>query len=109
MLERARAQKIWDYRGLELHYVPYILLALGGLFTPERNDRRKNRFFFYLDPRLQSVDDLWNLPRAFKSSIWRIDPGTGDATEIPITQDWLDAPEWFESRIREPASRLGLQ
>lgn len=51
MCEHFRNVKAINYRGLELKYIPYVLLQLAGVI--------RNEFFFALNYNVGSGNDLW--------------------------------------------------
>lgn len=82
LLKKASEKKVWDYKGLTLNYVPYILLtlhdSLEGYFTGV-NGLIKYRII--LEPKLSAYDDLWIKPN-MKQKIWKLEKNSGEIIEI---------------------------
>ncbi|HFP7023895.1 TPA: hypothetical protein ACHKB2_001767 [Acinetobacter baumannii] len=79
---KANAKKVWDYKGITLEYVPYILLTfaekLNGLF-PGVKGGVDYRIIF--DPKLKTFDNLW-IASNQKQNILKIDKNSGDILEV---------------------------
>lgn len=82
LLKKASEKKVWDYKGLTLNYVPYILLtlhdSLEGYF---KGVSGPVKYRIILEPRLSAFDDLWIKPN-MKQKIWKVDKNSGDTIEI---------------------------
>lgn len=82
LLQKANEKKIWDYKGITLEYVPYILLTfsekLTGLFQGV-NGWVEYRIIF--DPKLKSYDNLW-ISSNQKQNILKIEKNSGDILEV---------------------------
>lgn len=94
MVERADGLDVWAYRGLQLYYVPYVLLALKQQFE-RRAPLRERGFFFVFEPRLQRADALWNQPDTVAQVIWRVETGGDQAVAFNITEEFVVEPHWL--------------
>lgn len=93
LLNKANEKKVWDYVGISLKYVPYILVSIHeGYFV---DPYKKEKFFFALTPELSFFDDLWNDKR-MKQFVWKIS-SDGDVLQTLRIEDELDQElSWFE-------------
>lgn len=82
LLKKASEKKVWDYKGLTLNYVPYILLTFhDSLEVYLKGVRGSIKYRIILEPKLSAFDDLWIKPN-MKQKIWKIDKNSGDIIEI---------------------------
>ncbi|WP_396233617.1 hypothetical protein [Acinetobacter baumannii] len=100
LLSLATEKGIWDYQGLRLNYVPYVLLTFHDMFYAKDSKIRNERFFVVLEPNIKYLDDLWNDSR-YKQYIWKVSP-TGGVLEKIAIKDKLDPePGWFKRFARK--------
>ncbi|ENU29100.1 MULTISPECIES: hypothetical protein [unclassified Acinetobacter] len=95
LLNLATEKGIWDYQGLKLNYVPYVLLTFHEMFYAKDSKIRNERYFIVLEPNIKYLDDLWNDSRA-KQYIWKVSPKHGILEKIAINEKLDPEPKWFK-------------
>lgn len=81
-IQKANDKKVWDYKGITLEYVPYILLTFAdklNSFFPGIKGGVDYRIIF--DPKLKTFDNLW-IASNQKQNILKIDKSTGEILEV---------------------------
>lgn len=97
LIAKASEKNIWDYKGLSLSYVPYLLITFHEIFYAKGSKLRDDRYYVILEPSIKYLDDLWNKPTHIKQKIWKISPNKGVLEEETI-KDYLDPePKWFKN------------
>lgn len=102
-LEKANKKNIWEYDGLTIDYVPYILLCFlekyyfdvwnGKSFHPEITH-------FILDLNIKYLDDLWNKQSVIKQKIWHMDSSGDVIKKIDIKPGLNIVPFYFENWVK---------
>ena len=101
LISEATKKKVWDYKGISLNYVPYILLSLNdGFFEAKfRNEETKKyeetKFFIALEPGIKYFDDLW-IEANQKKIIWKIAKNGEPLETLKINEDLVIIPNWFK-------------
>lgn len=101
MLSEASKKRIWDYKGISLNYVPYILLSLNeGFFEAKfKNEKTKKyeetKFFIALEPGVKYFDDLW-IDVNRKNIIWKIAKNGEPLETLMILNELVIIPNWFK-------------
>jgi len=96
MVSSADKQNIWCFKGLTTMHIPYILLACHGLFLKsEIIKTRTSEFYFVLDPNMEYLDDLWNLPGKHKQYSMKITRHTGKIEIFPFSPNLAPCLGWF--------------
>ncbi|MBU7318217.1 competence protein CoiA [Paenibacillus oleatilyticus] len=90
-------KNIWNYKGLTLKYIPYILLTCRDKFPKNESGFRKDDFYFVFEPNMRYGDDLWNKPHKVKQKIWKVLLSNGNFEEYEILDEWIIEPEWFKT------------
>ncbi|WP_019638930.1 hypothetical protein [Paenibacillus fonticola] len=90
-------KNIWNYKGLTLKYIPYILLACREKFPTNESSFRKENVYFIFEPNMRYGDDLWNKPQKIKQKMWKVFLSNGDFEEFNISDEWIVEPYWFEN------------
>lgn len=96
LIIKANEKAIWDYKGLKLNYIPYILILFHDIFYAKGSKLRDEKFYFVLEPSIKNFDDLWNIKKNIKQYIWKISPDKGVLEIIKIKQNLDPVPEWFK-------------
>ena len=96
LIFKANEKMIWDYKGLQLNYIPYILILFHEMFYAKGSKLRDEKFYFVLETSIKYFDDLWNKQQSIKQSIWKISPDKGVLEIIQIKQNLDPVPEWFK-------------
>jgi len=96
LIAKASDKGIWDYKGLELNYVPYLLVTFHDMFYAKGNKLRDNRYYVILEPGIEYLDDLWNKPNNVKQNIWKVSPSKGVLEEVAIKNELDPEPNWFK-------------
>lgn len=97
LIIKANKKAIWDYKGLKLNYIPYILILFHDMFYAKGSKLRDEKFYFVLEPSIKSFDDLWNRKDYIKQYIWKISPDKGILDIIHIAPVLDPVPEWFKN------------
>ena len=63
LIIKANEKAIWDYKGLKLNYIPYILILFHDIFYAKGSKLRDEKFYFVLEPSIKNFDDLWNIKK----------------------------------------------
>lgn len=95
MVAAADEKVMWEYVGLSLKYVPYLLVSTQPRL-PAIGVRRFPIYFVF-EPPQRYVDELWNLPGRLKQRIWRVREDDGEIDVYEIDDEWLVEPKWFQS------------
>ncbi|OUY07640.1 hypothetical protein [Acinetobacter populi] len=101
LLSEASKKKIWDYKGISLNYIPYILLSLNeGFFeakfrNEETNKYEETKFFIALEPGIKFFDDLW-IDANQKKMIWKIAKNGQPLEKLKIQGELVIIPNWFK-------------
>jgi hypothetical protein len=96
LIAKASEKGIWDYKGLALNYVPYLLVTFHDIFYAKGSKLRDDRFYVILEPGMQYLDDLWNKPTNVKQNVWKVSPTKGVLEEIEIKDELDPEPNWFK-------------
>ncbi|WP_107331865.1 hypothetical protein [Metapseudomonas otitidis] len=97
VVERATEKGIWDYKGLTLRYVPYLLVTFEDMFYSKGSKLRDERFYIVLESGLEFLDDLWNKPSEIKQNVWKVSPDKGVIDIVEIKKYLDPEPNWFRS------------
>ena len=100
LIVKASDKGIWDYKGFQLNYVPYVLVTFHEMFYAKDSKRREDKFYIVLEPAIRCLDDLWNMPKSIKQSIWKVSPDKGVIEAIPIKPILDPVPDWFKVAAR---------
>ncbi|WP_436862136.1 hypothetical protein [Acinetobacter haemolyticus] len=95
LLRLATEKGIWDYKGLRLNYVPYVLVTFHDMFYAKDSKIRNERYFVVLEPNIKYLDDLWNDSRV-KQYIWKVSPTSGVLEKVAIKDELDPEPKWFK-------------
>ncbi|WP_038342160.1 hypothetical protein [Acinetobacter sp. A47] len=102
LMHVASIKGVWDYKGLTLNYVPFILLTFSDqLSNYFPNNKGFIKYKIVFQPDITAYDQLWNTPYLEKN-ILKVNKNNGEILEIiPIPQDPFKdiEPEYF-SRIK---------
>ncbi len=104
LISKATAKNIWSYKGLQLNYVPYLLLTFHDMFYAKGSKMRDNKYYIILEPSIKNLDDLWNKSDHIKQYIWKISPEKGVLEKIKIKATLDPEPRWF----KEAKTKLDL-
>jgi len=98
----------WEYAGLTLEYLPYVLLCFQDLF-PSRLPYRAEDFYFLVEPRI-NIGDLWIRPAMVAQQVLQVYPASGRVLRHPIVPDLahfsMTAPTAFARTARTVRGRL---
>lgn len=97
LISKATNKGIWNYHGLKLNYIPYLLVTFHDMFYAKGSKLRDERYYVILEPGLQYLDDLWNSPKDCKQKIWKVSPNRGVIEELDIQPHLDPEPSWFKS------------
>lgn len=100
LIAKATEKGIWDYKGLALNYVPYLLVTFHEMFYAKGSKLRDDRFYVILEPGINHLDDLWNQSTFIKQKVWKVSPEKGVLEEIDILTELNPEPNWFKSAKR---------
>lgn len=75
----------WEYHGLTLEYIPYLLLCFRDIFKA-RPPYRDLDFYFLLEPRT-NLGDLWIRPQTTAQRILQVYPSSGRIVYHQIMSD----------------------
>jgi hypothetical protein len=92
----ASKKGIWDYAGLRLNYVPYLLVTFHDMFYAKNSKLRDDKYYVILEPSIRCLDDLWNKPQSIKQAIWKVSPDKGVIETLPIKPTLDPEPDWFK-------------
>lgn len=101
LIVKAFDKGIWDYKGLQLNYIPYILVTFHEMFYSKGSKLRDDRYYVVLEPAIRCLDDLWNKPTCVKQSIWKVSPDKGVIEELPIKSTLDPIPDWFKEASKK--------
>ncbi len=101
MIEKATAKGILDYKGLQLNYVPYVLLTFHDAFSSKESAPRNGKYHIVLAPAIHNLDDLWNKPQSIKQAVWKIYHDKGCIDEVRIKPNIDPIPEWFKEATKK--------
>ncbi|GGP25385.1 hypothetical protein [Silvimonas amylolytica] len=68
----ANTRGIFDYAGLQAHYLPYLLLCLYPERFHDKTTYDAIDAYFVLPAGMKHLDDLWNKPGEVKQTIWKV-------------------------------------
>ncbi|GAB7128315.1 hypothetical protein JCM19000A_28220 [Silvimonas sp. JCM 19000] len=118
----AQQRGLFDYAGLPVHYLPYLLLCIYPQKFHDKTTYDTRDAYFVLQSGLKHFDDLWNKPDQVAQTLWKVshierhatrDPqGPGELfTEleaIAIDDAPFYIPPWLDKAHAKLAPHLGL-
>lgn len=114
LIETANEKRAWEFVGLRIEFVPYLLVCLHDDFYEAKrwNKVKKTfvftKFFIALEPGIRHFDDLWNKPSQIKQKIWRVFPSLQIVEELPIDGAVMTEPHWFDAFRKKVSVLLGV-
>lgn len=97
LITKASEKGIWDYKGLSINYIPYLLITFHEMFYARGNKLRDDRYYVILEPGIKYLDDLWNQPTNIKQKVWKVSPTKGVLEELEIKSELDPEPNWFKN------------
>lgn len=100
LIIKAGERGIWDYKGFELNYVPYVLVTFHDMFYAKGSKLRDDKYYIILEPSVRCLDDLWNKPQTIKQAVWKVSPEKGVIEALSIKPELDPVPGWFKDASR---------
>jgi len=101
LIIKADEKGVWDYKGFELNYVPYVLVTFHDIFYAKGSKLRDDKYYIVLEPSIWCLDDLWNKPQTIKQAVWKVSPEKGVIEALPIKPELDPVPGWFKDASRK--------
>ncbi len=101
LIIKAGEKGVWDYKGFELNYVPYVLVTFHDIFYAKGSKLRDEKYYIVLEPSIRCLDDLWNKPQTIKQAVWKVSPEKGVIEALPIKPELDPVPGWFKDAARK--------
>lgn len=101
LIIKAGEKGVWDYKGFELNYAPYVLVTFHDMFYAKGSKLRDDKYYIVLEPSIRCLDDLWNKPQTIKQAVWKVSPEKGVVEALPIKPELDPVPGWFKDASRK--------